>query len=85
MDDQPMDEELISGEEERDEERPSLASQKQLRYIGMMLTYKKKEKEVIYKFFGVDTMKKLTKNQAKKVIDQLQKYPDVIKPKFLQP
>lgn len=57
-----------------------LASEKQLRYIGMLLTYKGKKKEVIYEYFKVDTMKKLTKEQAQKVIDQLLKYPDVKSP-----
>lgn len=61
-----------------------LASEKQLRYIGMLLTYKQKDKEVIYKFFNVTSMKQLTSDQAKKIIDQLVKYPDVKKPKWAQ-
>ena len=61
-----------------------LASQKQLRYIGMMLTYKQKNKQKIYDFFKVTSMKELTKKQAKAVIERLQQYPDIKKPKWLQ-
>lgn len=57
-----------------------LATVKQLKYIGMLLTYKGKSKDVIYDYFKIGSMTELTYDQAVRIIEQLQKYKNIKTP-----